>query len=167
MHSLPNTGSEEMSPHFPGDRKHTLFSRDVNYLRDAALFWPFVLYSIFGAASAFSPGHRHFAAACAVVVIICLILAKEKLLLFLVGIGFIAIQGAINLILHPWDWGVFIAAILTSSTVLLVLRYFSKRKLSYNLPREFRLLDALWNLASLIGALLLMYLFSLSEWIAK
>ena len=72
-----------------------LFSRDVNYLRDVALFWPFVLYSVF--AVSFSPTNRTLALRCAVVAIAALSLAKEKLLLFLVAIGFIAIRA-------PFPW---------------------------------------------------------------
>ena len=79
------------------------FSRDVGYLRDMALFWPFVLYSIFGVASAFSAADKHFAIRFAAVAIAALILAKEKLLLFVVGAEFIAIQCTINLVLHPWN----------------------------------------------------------------
>lgn len=46
MHNFVNTGSEGSSPRVIGERSRTLFSRDLNYLRDMALFWPFVLYSI-------------------------------------------------------------------------------------------------------------------------
>lgn len=140
--------------------KRRLFSRDANYLRDAALFWPFVLYSIFAVASAFSPGSRHLALRCAVVALIALLLAREKLALFLVGTGFIAIQCTINLLLHPWRWGVFTAGILTAAPFVLANRYWRKPELSYELPNEFRLVDALWSVASLCGSLLLGYLVS-------
>lgn len=136
------------------------FSRDVGYLRDSALFWPFVLYSIFGVASAFSPADRHFAIRCAVVAIGALILAKEKLLLFAVGAGFIAVQCATNLALHPGNWSVFLAAILAACPLLVASCYWRKRKLSYRLPREFKLVDALWSIASLCASLLLMYVVS-------
>lgn len=160
MHSFVNPGSEEVSPPVIGEHKRTLFSRDLNYLRDMALFWPFVLYSIFGVASAFSPGYRQFAIRCAVVAIIALALSKEKLLLFVVGTGFIAIQCAIALILHQWSWAVFTAGIVSVFPALLASRYWRSRKLTYQLPREFRLLDALWSIASLIGSLLLGYVVS-------
>jgi len=65
------------------------FSRDVGYLRDMALFWPFVLYSLLGVAAAFSVADKHFAIRFAAVAIAALVLAKEKLLLFVVGAGFI------------------------------------------------------------------------------
>lgn len=160
MHNFENTGSEETSQRIIGEHKRKLFSRDVNYLRDMALFWPFVLYSIFAVGSAFSPTHRHLALRCAGVAIAALVLAKEKLLLFLVGLGFIAIQCAITLFLHGWDWGVFIGGILTVVPFILANRFWLKPKLAYELPNEFRLVDALWSVASLIGSLLLMYVVS-------
>jgi hypothetical protein len=138
----------------------SLFSRDVNYLRDMALFWPFVLYSIFGVASAFSPANRSLAVRCAVVAAIAILLAKEKLLLFFVTLGFIAIQCAIYLALHRWNWGVFAAGLLTSTTFLVANRYWRKPKLSYGLPRQFRLVDALWSVGSLIISLMLGYVVS-------
>jgi hypothetical protein len=160
MHSFENTGSEETSQRILGEHKRRLFSRNVNYLRDVALFWPFVLYSIFAVGSAFSPTHRHLALRCAAVAIAALVLARERLLLFLVGLGFIAIQCAITLVLHGWNWSVFTAGILTAGPFLLANRYWRNPKLAYELPNEFRLVDALWSIASIIGSLLLMYVVS-------
>lgn len=158
MHSSVNTGTGDVSHCVPGGRK--LFSRELNYLRDLALFWPFVLYSIFAVGSAFSPAHRHLALRCAVVAVAALLLAKERLLLFLVGLGFIAIQCVITLLLHPWSWGVFTAGTLTAVPFLLANRYWLNPKLAYKLPSEFRLVDALWSIASIIGSLALMYIVS-------
>jgi hypothetical protein len=158
MDNSGDTNSGEIPQHALGGRK--LFSRDVNYLRDMALFWPFVLYSIFAVGSAFSPADRHFALRCAAVAITALLLARERLLMFLVGLGFIAIQCAINLALHPWNWGVFTLGILTAGPFLVANRYWRKPKLAYGLPTEFRLVDALWSVASLCGSLLLMYVVS-------
>src|SRR5260370_11295947 len=160
MHNFVNPGPKEVSPRILGEHNRRLFSRDLNYLRDVALFWPFVLYSIFAVGSAFSPGDRYFAIRCAAVAITALILAKEKLLLFVVGSGFIAIQCAITLVLHRWNWGVFIAGVLTAFPFLLANWYWRKRKLRYKLPSEFRLVDALWSIASIIGSLLLAYVVS-------
>jgi hypothetical protein len=138
----------------------TLFSRDANYLRDSALFWPFTLYSIFAVASAFSPPDRQLALRCGAVAIVALLLAKEKLLLFLVALGFIAIRCGITLLLHPWNWGVFVAGVLTAVPFLLANRYWRKPDLSYRLPTEFRLVDALWSIGWLFGSLALGYIVS-------
>jgi hypothetical protein len=158
MGSSLNTESEEIPQHVLGGRR--LFSRDVNYLRDMALFWPFVLYSIFAVASAFSPGDRHLALRCAAVAIIALLLAKEKLLLCFAALGFITIQYAITLLLHPWNWGVFVAGVTAGASFPLAKRYWQRPKLAYRLPSEFRLLDALWSIASICGSLLLGYIVS-------
>jgi hypothetical protein len=138
----------------------TLFSRDINYLRDSALFWPFVLSSIFAVGCAFSPPHRQLGLRFAAVAIAALLLAKERLLLFIVSLGFIAIQCAINLVLHPWSWGVFAAGVLTAGPFLVANRYWRRPKLAYRLPSEFRLVDALWSIASLCGTLVLYYFIS-------
>lgn len=151
---LMNKGVREMSHAFRGSK---LFSRDIDYLRDVALFWPFVLYSVFAVGSALSPADRYLALRCAAVAVIALLLAKEKLLLFLVGLGFIAIRCAITLVLHPWNWGVFTAGILTAGPFLLANHYWRNPKLRYELPNEFRLVDALWSIASICGSLLLGY----------
>ena len=87
-----------------------------------------------------------------------LLLAKERLLLFLVGLGFIALQCAIVLFLHRWNWGVFIAVILAGGPFLLANRYWRKPKLAYRVPDEFSLVDALWSVASICGSLPLGYM---------
>jgi intracellular septation protein A len=160
MDSSVNKECGEVPQHVPSVRKRKLFSRDVNYLRDMALFWPFVLYSIFAVASAFSPADRHLALRCGAVALTALLLARERLLLLLVGLGFIAIQCAITLVLHRWSWAVFIAGILTAGPFLLANRYWRQPKLAYDLPNEFRLIDALWSVASICGSLLLGYIVS-------
>ncbi len=139
---------------------HTLFSRDINYLRDLALFWPFVLSSIFAVGCAFSPPDRKLGFRFAAVAIAALLLAKERLLLFIVSLGFIAIQCAINLALKPWSWAVFAAGVLTASPFLIANRSWREPKLAYRLPHEFRLVDALWSIASLCGTLVLYYFIS-------
>jgi hypothetical protein len=146
-----------MPQRISSESKRTLFSRDVNYLRDLALFWPFVWFSIFAVGFAVSPGNRHLALRCAAVAIAALLLARERLLLFFVGLGFIAIRCAITLVLHHWNWGVFTAGILTAVPFLLANGYWRNPKLDYELPNEFRLVDALWSVASIIASIALGY----------
>ena len=135
----------------------TLFSRDFNYLRDLALFWPFVIYAIFAVGSLFSPPDRWLGLRFAVVALAAILLAKEKSLLFFVGLGFIAIRCAINLVLDPWSWSVFAAGILTAAPFIMANRYWRKPKLAYRLPSEFSLVDALLSITSICAALGLLY----------
>lgn len=153
MHGFANTNSEEMPQGVVRERRRMLFSRDVNYLRDLALFWPFVLYTIFAVGSAFSPGDRHLALRCGAVAITALLLARERLVLFFLGLGFIAIRCAFTLALHRWNWAVFTAGILTAVPFLLANRYWRNHELAYQLPNELRLVDALWSVGSIIGSL--------------
>ena len=141
-------------------RSRTLFSRDADYLRDVALFWPFVLYSTWAVGCAFSPADRQLGLRCAVVAIAALLLAKEKLLLFFVALGFTALQCEIRLVLHRWSWEAFAVGLVTGVPFLLANRYWRKPKLAYRVPDEFRLVDALWSVASICGSLLLGYVIS-------
>src|ERR1700731_861599 len=74
-------------------RAHRLFSRDLNYLRDVALFWPFVISSIVSVSAAFSQSDRQLALRCAALAIGAILLAKERLLLFFVAMALVAIRG--------------------------------------------------------------------------
>ena len=132
-----------------------LLGRDLNYLRDVALFWPFVLYLTFAGGFAFSPTGRTLALKCAAVSITALLLAKERLLLFFVGMGYIASQCAIYLLLHRWNWTAVAVGTLTGAPFLVANRYWRKPRLAYKVPHEFRLIDALWSVASICGSLLL------------
>lgn len=141
-------------------QRRTLFSRDVDYLRDMFLFWPFVLHSILAIACAFSPADRNLALRFGAVAIASLLLAREKVLLCFASLGFIAVQSALNLALHQWSWGVFAAGAAAGLSFLLGERYWRRPKLSYRLPTEFRLLDALWSVFSLCASFFLLYLFA-------
>ena len=135
-----------------------LFSRDANYLRDVALFWPFTIFSIVAIASSYSPAHRQIALRCVALAIGAVLLARERLLLFFVALGFCALQCAIALLLHPWSWSVFTAGVLAGVPFLLANRYWRKPKLAYRLPREIGAVDVLLSFASICGSLLLAYL---------
>ena len=156
--NLESTNSSERSKGVLSSR--TLFSRDINYLRDVTLVWPFIIYSIIGVASSFSPPDRLLGLKCIAVAIAALLLAKEKLLLFLGVLGFIAIQSAIALLLHPWSWAVFTAGVLTGTPFLVANRYWRKPKLSYRLPDEFGAVDMLLSFASICGSIMLIYVVS-------
>ena len=75
----------------PSDSRK-LSSRDINYLRDIALAWPFVIFSIVAIASAYSPPNRQIALRSAALALAAIVLAKEKLLLFFAALGFCAFR---------------------------------------------------------------------------
>ena len=85
-------------------------------------------------------------------------IAAILLLLLIVGLGFTGFLCVINLILHSWNWTLFVVAVVSSSLFLATNKYWRKRQLKYAIPSEFRLFDALWSIASLFGSLFLMYL---------
>ena len=136
-----------------------LLGRDLNYLRDVALFWPFVLYLTFAGGFAFSPADRNLALECTAVSITALLLARERLFMFFVGMGYIASQCAIFLLLHRWNWTAFAVGILTGGPVLAANRYWRKPRLAYRVPDEFQLIDALWCVASISGSLIIGFVF--------
>jgi hypothetical protein len=113
---------------------------------------------MFSAGFAFSPGDRYLALKFAGVAITALVLAREKLVLLVLGLGFTAIRCAITLALHPWKWSVFTVGILTAAPFLLANRSWHHPKLAYKLPNEPRLVDALWSVAAIIGSLAVAHL---------
>ena len=143
------------------NRSRRLFSRDVNYLRDVVLFWPFVIFSIYGIACLLSPSSDHdirqIGLRSAALAVASGLLAREKLLIFFVGLGFCAIQAVLNLIVHPWSWTMFTIAALTGVPFLVANRYWRNPKVSYKLPNEFGAVDMLLSFASICAALFLLY----------
>lgn|SRR5579859_1478806 len=135
-----------------------IFSRDLNYLRDVALFWPFVIFSIAAVSWVPSPPSRQLGLRSAAIAIVALLLARQKLVLFFVALGFCAIQGALWLVLRPWSWAMFTVTVLTAIPFLVANRYWRNPKLTYELPSEFRLVDALLSVASICATIFLFYL---------
>jgi len=135
-----------------------IFSRDINYLRDAALVWPFVISSMAAAAAAFPPSDRRFGLRCLALAIMSILLAKERLIMFLAASGFVAIQGFLTLITHKWSWPTFTATVLTGAPFLLANRYWRNPNVSYQLPNEFGAVDMLLAFASMCGTIFLLFL---------
>lgn len=150
-------------------RSRRLFSRDLNYLRDVALFWPFVISSIVAASAALSQSDRQFALRSAGLAIVALLLAREKLLIFLVSLGFCAIQGALWLVIRPWSWSMFAVTALTGVPFLIANRFWRNPKLAYQLPKEkeFGAVDMLLTFASICGTIYLLFLISPHKWGAQ
>jgi hypothetical protein len=137
-------------------------SRDINYLRDLGLFWPFALSTTFAVASAFSPGNSQLAIRFAVVAIVALLLAREKLLLLIAALMYVLIHCAYALVLHPWSWTVFAVGILTGVPLLAANRSWRNPKFSYRMPTEaqFGAVDLLWCAASTCATFFIIYLIS-------
>jgi len=166
----PMQNPESTTPRGTSDgvlRSGRLFSRDVNYLRDVALFWPFVISSIVAASAMFSQSDRQLGLRCAGLAIVALLLARQKLVIFLVALGFCAIQGAWWLVIRPWNWSIFAVTALTGVPFLIANRFWRNPKLAYRLPSEFRLVDALLSVVSICGTLYLLFLISPHKWGAQ
>jgi hypothetical protein len=148
-------------------RSGRLFSRDLNYLRDVALFWPFVISSIVAASAVFSQSDRQFALRCAALAIGAILLAKERLLLFLVAMALVAIRGTVWLVIRPWSWSIFAVTVLAGVPFLIANRFWRNPKWAYQLPSEFRLVDALLSVVSICGTLYLLFLISPHKWGAQ
>ena len=144
-------------------RSSKLLSRDVNYLCDLALFWPFVIFLVIGAACLHSTTDRQLGLRSAGLAFILLLLSKEKLLLSVVAMGLITVQSAIALLLHSWSWQIFTIGALTAVPFLLLNRYWRKPKLAYSLPDEFGFVDIMCSVASLCVSFFLFYLINPSR----
>lgn len=136
-----------------------LFSRDVNYLRDVVLCWPFLFSALFAVASAFA-SHRALAVRLAILAIVSIAFARERLLLFFAALGFWAIQSAISLLIQGWSWKVFAVLVATGVPFGVANKYLRKPRLSYRLPKEFGAVDMLLSFASICGTLFVFYLIS-------
>jgi len=140
-----------------------LFSRDLNYLRDLALAWPFIIFSIIAVPSMFSRPDRQLGIRCAGVAIAAILLTKETLVIFFAALGLVAIRGTVWLVIRPWSWPTFWATALTGIPFLVANRYWRNPKLAYEWPDEFGAVDALLSFASICGTLFLFYLIS-NKW---
>jgi len=93
------------------------------------------------------------------VAIICLALAKERILLLFAGLGFVAVQCTIGFAIHA-KWMLLIVAAATGAPVLLADRYWRYRKFSYSLPSRFGALDMLLAFTSICAAMGIFWLVS-------
>jgi len=137
-----------------------LYSRDINYLRDVVTFWAFLIFSIVTVASIFHPSNHQYTLRIAALAVTALALAKEKMVVFFGTFGFVALQCLITLVTEPWNWIVFNIGILTLVPFLIAAYVLRNKKWSYHFPEdnEFGALDILLSVASICGAILLLYL---------
>jgi hypothetical protein len=133
-----------------------LYSRDVNYYRDLALLWPFLLFSIIAISEIFaqSTTNRH-RVVMAAIAIGCLILAKEKLVLLLASLGFVALRCVWAFAIGARELGLVVTLVVTvglSAVILVVMR---NRAYLNDWPEKTGTLDVLIGLGSLIGTIAL------------
>jgi hypothetical protein len=158
VNTTQNTTSNKESHSRKPSESGTLFSRDIDYLRDLALLWPILFFSIVAVSAVFSQSDRQSGLICAILTIGALLLTKEKLLMFFGALGFCALRGVITLVLRPWSWPIFAATAITGAAFLAANRYWRKPRLAYQWPKEFEAVDVLVSFASICGALFLLYL---------
>jgi hypothetical protein len=137
-----------------------LYTRDSNYYRDLALLLPFLLFSIAsvfrGCSDLHAPEdallfHREVVAA-----IVCLLLAKEKLLLVAGAIGFVVIRGLVASLWHKqWLFVLGLSATAAAGTgVAMVLNRVGWRP-SYEIPEHHSVVEVLIGVTSLMVAIFL------------
>lgn len=128
----------------------SLSSRQGNYYRDLALLWPFMLFSLMAVSEFFSPtASRHYWAVLGVVAVVLLGLAKEKPLLLLGSVAWLAVRSLWGLVMIGRDRNLIIVG--AASWLVLVIGVFLGRRYrpSYEWPREVGTLDTLIGVASL------------------
>ena len=139
--------------------RRRLFSRDVNYLRDVILVWPFLFSSLLAVSLAFSrrSDSLGFGLKIAASAVVFFLLTKERLLIFFAALGFVAFQGTWYLIAHPWSWPTFVATVLCGGVVWLGDRFWRSPKLAYVLPKAYGAIDMLLSVASICATLAWFY----------
>jgi hypothetical protein len=95
----------------------------INHYRDLFLTWPFLLFSIVAISNLFTSdsANRSYGIKSAVFAVVAILLAKERLILFLAALGFVAIRLAVAVIfIH--DWRVLVGFLLCGGILLAILR---------------------------------------------
>jgi len=132
-------------------------SGDINYYRDLALMWPFLLFSITSILqliSPESPAYRVYGFKLAACAIVAIILAKEKLLLIVGSLAFVTLRLAVAL-LFRWNSHAFVALLVAGGVILAILRIHRDWKPSYEWPDKMHVIDLVVGVSSLGLALAL------------
>jgi hypothetical protein len=112
-----------------------LQSRDPNFFRDRFLVFPFLLSTIMAVTAALGPAHDYRAAMkCAVVSVLAILLARERLVLIGASLGFVCLQSLISFALKP-DPIALAVSIVSGVAVLLVIRWMGDYKPSYSVTK--------------------------------
>jgi hypothetical protein len=133
-----------------------LYSRDFNYYRDLALFWPFLLFSIVAFSEFYArtttQGHR---IAMLAIAIACLILAKEKLLLIAVSMGFVALRCVWAFVTGTRGLSLFVAFVATGGLTAFITFARKSTPMSYEYSKRTGAVDLVVGLGSLVGTIAL------------
>ena len=134
----------------------SLSSRQGNYYRDLALLWPFMLFSLMAVSEFLSPtASRHYWIALGVVSVVLLGLAKEKPLLLLGSVAWLAVRSLWGVVMIRHDRNLILIGA-TSWLVLISAAFFGRHyRPSYEFPRNVGTLDMLVGVASLAGTIAL------------
>lgn len=135
----------------------SLSSRRGNYYRDLALLWPFILFSLSAVSEFFSPtASRHYWAVLGVVAVVLLGLAKEKFLLLLGSLAWVAVRSLWAVVMIGHDRNLILVG--AASWLVLPIGVFLGRRYRpscYEWPREVGTLDTLIGVGSLAVTLAL------------
>jgi hypothetical protein len=97
-------------------------SRDVNYYRDLVLTPPAILFTIVAFIDWVAPGHDHRARGlkCAVLALGAVLLAREKILLFLTAVG-ICVARCLVVAIVLLDWRLLLGALVMAGLFCVVV----------------------------------------------
>lgn len=125
-------------------------SRDFNYYRDFFLFWPFLIFTILGLVNLITPDHAHTALGmkCLALGALAILLARERLILFLGALGFCAIRFLIVLLITG-DWSALLALLATAIPVIWSVFVLSDYKPSYEWSNKLSVIDVVLSVSSL------------------
>ena len=133
-----------------------LSSRDWNYYRDLVLVCPFTLFSLMVFDEFFHPTDtRHYWAILAAVAVVLVLLAKEKVLLLLAPVAFIAMRSLWVFIAVRRDIRVLLAGGICSLILIVALVLGRNYRPKYQFSGTDRMLDLVVGVLSLIGTFVL------------
>jgi hypothetical protein len=127
----------------------------IDYYRDRFLLWPTLLFSVLAIANVVapeSPSGRIYGFKLAACAVIAVLLAKERLVIILAGVGFVALRLAAALATTR-DWKAYGASLLVSIGILVALLPLLRRwKSSYEDPPKAGIAGVLFVVAGIIAA---------------
>jgi len=131
-------------------------SRKVNFYRDLALLWPFMLFSLMAVSEVFHPtASRHYWIFLAAVAVFLLALAKEKVLLLLAVLALVAVRCVWVSIAIRRDVWVIVTGVVCGLIILLATLVGRGYRPSYDWPENTGILELLVGVGSLTATIML------------